>query len=52
MCPLPEPRDDLVAEGSQAALQVQGLRLLQVQSHRRETEGHGGTGNKPKLLPC
>jgi hypothetical protein len=45
VCTLPESRDDLVAEGPQAALQVQGLRLLQVQPHRRKTEGYGSTGN-------
>ena len=49
MRPMPEPRNDLVAEGPQEALQVQGLRLLQVQPHRREAEGHGCPGKMFKL---
>ena len=44
MCPVPEPRDGELAEGTQAALQVQGVHMPQMQPHRRETAGDGGTG--------
>lgn len=44
-----QPRHDLVAQGPQAPLQVQGLCLRQVQSHRWTTTRHGCSGKN--LLP-
>ena len=41
---VPQPRGHLLAQGTQEALQVQGLRMLQVQPHRGEAAGHGGAG--------
>lgn len=44
MRPVQKPRHDLVAQGPQAPLQVQGLCLRQVQPHRRATARHGSAG--------
>ena len=41
---VPQPRGDLLAEGSQEELQVQGLRVRQVQPHPGETASHGSSG--------
>ena len=47
---VPQPRGDLLAEGSQEELQVQGLRVRQVQPHPGEAEGHGSPGTDPAIF--
>ena len=48
--PLQEPRLRVPAEGPQALLQLEGLRVREVQPDRGETAGHGGAGN-PTITP-
>ena len=42
--PLSQSRGHLLAQGSQEELQVQRLRVRQVQPHPGEAKGHGSTG--------
>lgn len=42
---LQEPRRGVRAEGAQALLPLEGLRLRQVHAHRRAAARHGGPGN-------
>lgn len=44
LCPLPKPRRDLAAQGTQALLPLHQLHLREVSTNRRTTEGHGQTG--------
>ena len=44
MCQMQKPRGHLLAQGSQEKLQVQGLRVRQVQPHPGETASHGSSG--------
>lgn len=45
VCQMQESRGHLLAQGSQEKLQVQGLRMRQVQPHPGEAAGHGSTGS-------
>ena len=45
VCQMPESRGHLLAQGSQEKLQVQGLRVRQVQPHPGEAACHGSSGS-------
>jgi len=44
VCPLPKPWYGIVAQGAQAPLPLQGLRLPQMQPYCRETTSYGRAG--------